>query len=140
VKVLVCVDGSDSSFSAVARAIELAKNSAKVTALHVYPPRLDRDVVSHFEIEPEDLDMKFAREVLDRVAEQFRSQGLEAELRYTEGPVAEVICQEAESGGFDLILLGSRNNPLNSHFVLGEIVRRKSRVPVEVCSSPSTAA
>lgn len=134
-KLLVYVDGSEASLRAVDRAIEMAKDAdGGISVLHVYPPRLDRDVVSQFEIEPEDLDRKFAREVLDRVSAQFDRAGVKVDLRLQEGALAEVIRTQAEEGGFDLILMGTRNESGGRPFDLAEIVRRKSSISVEVVS------
>lgn len=131
-KVLVYVDGSDASLRAVDQAIELAKNGAEVTALHVFPPRLDRDVVSHFEIEPADLDLEFGKEVLERAARKLSDAGIEAESRLLEGPLSEVIRTQAEEGGFDLILMGARREVGGANFDLPDVLRRKCSLPVEV--------
>lgn len=105
-----------------------------MAALHVYPPRLDRDVVSQFEIELEDLDLKFANRVLDAVSERFDSAGVKVDVRLAEGALAEMIRQHAEEGEFDLILMGARNESGGRPFDLAEIVRRKCALPVEVVS------
>lgn len=132
-KALVYVDGSDASFRAVDKAISMIRDGGgEVAVLHVYPPRLDRDVVSQFEIEPEDLDLKFARQVLDQVSKRFSAAGLEADVRLAEGPLAELITNHAEEGGFDVILMGARNEAGARPFDLAEIVRRKCSLPVEV--------
>lgn len=130
--VLVYVDGSEASFRAVDRAIQFGKDGGAVTALHVYPPKLDRDVVSQFEIEPEDLDLRFANQVMDEVSKRFDNAGVKVEARLAEGALAEVIRQEAEKGGFELILMGARNESGGRPFDLAEIVRRKIALPVEV--------
>lgn len=131
-KVLVYVDGSDASYRALERAVELARQGAGITALHVFPPRLDRDEVSHFEIEPEDMDLKFAREVLARVTARFEQDGLAVGTSLAEGAAAEVIRTEAEEGSFDLILMSARREVGGAPFDLAEIVRRKCSLPVEV--------
>jgi nucleotide-binding universal stress UspA family protein len=132
--VLVYVDGSEASFRAVDRAIQFGKEGSSIAALHVYPPRLDRDVVSQFEIEPEDLDLKFANQVLGEVSERFDRSGVKVDVRMAEGSLTEVIRQQAEEGDFDLILMGARNESGGRPFDLAEIVRRKSALPVEVVS------
>lgn len=130
-RVLVYVDGSDSSMRAVEKSIEMAEQGADVVALHVYPPRLDREKVSQFEIEPEDLDARFAREVLARVVERFERNRLSVETRSIEGPVADVICRESEQGDFHLVLVGRNPGGERRLRSLAEMVRSRSRVPVE---------
>ncbi|HYR64235.1 MAG TPA: universal stress protein [Actinomycetota bacterium] len=129
-KVLVYVDGSDGAMRAVDRAIALAAGGAQVLALHVYPPRLDRGHVSHFEIEPEDLDIVFARKVLAAVEERFAAHGLAFESLILEGHLTGVIAEQAVRGGCDLILIGSCGSP-RVGIGLASAVRRQSQVPVE---------
>lgn len=131
-KVLLCVDGSESSLRAGARAMELAREGAEVTALHAYPPRLDRDVVSQFEIEPDDLDERFGESVLQAVAELFRDNGLTVELTMAEGHLVEVIVGRAK--GFDLILVGERPPRGPWQAQLADLIRHRTPVPVEVIS------
>lgn len=129
---MVYVDGSESSFRAVDRAIELADNGAEVTALHVFPPRLDRDVVSQFDFEPEDLDAKFAEDLMSTVRTRFEDAGLRTETVVEEGAVAEVITERAAEGEFDLILVGGRRTTGGKLFDLAEILLQKSSVKVEI--------
>jgi nucleotide-binding universal stress UspA family protein len=124
--VLVYVDGSEGSLRA------LAKDGVEITALHVFPPRLDRDVVSHFEIEEEDLDAAFAHKVVDEVAGRFAAAGVSGHTKIIEGPIAEVICDQGEAGGFDLILLAGRSHRVWGLSEISEIVQEKSSRKVEV--------
>jgi nucleotide-binding universal stress UspA family protein len=130
VKVLLYVDGSDAAMRAIDRAVSLALTGEDVLALHVYPPSLDRGMVSHFEIEPEDLDAAFARMALSVAVERFAAHGLVVPTLVLVGDRAEVICDHATSHGFDLILIGS---PGTSRIGVGlaEAVRRRARMTVE---------
>lgn len=131
-KILVFIDGSETSLRAVDKAAELAKQGASITALHVFPPRLDRDLVSQFEIEPEDLDAQFARRCIEDAERRFREEGVEASFISKEGPVAEGICAEGERGDYDLILIGGRAGVSAKVYDLAEVVRRKAKLPVEI--------
>ena len=132
-KILVYVDGSDASMRAIDRAVELANDGAQITALHVSPPRLDRDEISQFEIEPEDLDAAFAEEVLAKVRRKFEKAGVAGDTLAVEGPVAEVIRESAESGAYEVVLIGGRDTTAGRLFDLSEIVRQiTSEVKVEV--------
>ena len=130
VKVLVYVDGSDAAMRAVDRAIDLAVTGADVLALHVYPPSLDRGMVSHFEIEPEDLDAAFARMALSAAVERFAAHGLVVATLVLIGHRAEVISDHASSHGFELILIGSPG-PSRIGMGLAEAVRCRAGVAVE---------
>ena len=129
-KVLVYVDGSDAGLRAVDRAIVFALDGAEVLALHVYPPRLDRGLVSHFEIEPEDLDAAFARMALKAAQERFAARGLVVSTLVLIGHRTHVICDHALSHGFDLILIGSAGAS-RTGLGLADAVRRRARMPVE---------
>jgi nucleotide-binding universal stress UspA family protein len=129
-KVLVYVDGSDAAMRAVDRAIALAVSGADVLALHVYPPSLDRGLVSAFEIEPEDLDAAFARRVLSAVVERFAARGLVVATLVLIGHRTEMICDFASSHGFELILIGS-SGASRIGVGLAEAVRRRARMTVE---------
>ena len=129
-KVLVYVDGSDAALRAVDRAIVLATGGADVLALHVYPPSLDRGLVSHFEIETEDLDAVFARRVLAAAAERFAVRGLVVSTLVLVGHRTEVICDHALTHDFDLILIGSPGASRTGGG-LAEAVRRRARMAVE---------
>ena len=129
-KVLVYVDGSDAAMRAVDRAITLASTGAEVLALHVYPPSLDRGMVSHFEIEPEDLDAAFARRVLSAAEKRFAAHGLALTTTVLIGHRTEVICEHASTHGCDLILIGSPGAS-RTGVGLAEAVRRRARMAVE---------
>jgi nucleotide-binding universal stress UspA family protein len=131
-KILVYVDGSDASFRALERAMELAKNGEQITAIQVSPPRLDRDTVSQFEYDPEDWDSMFADEVTEKVKGRLDEGGVNAEVVEREGPIAETITEFAEEGDYDLILIGGRDSTAGRLFDLSEIVRKASSTEVEV--------
>jgi nucleotide-binding universal stress UspA family protein len=132
-KVLLYVDGSDAGLRAADRAVDLAVTGAEVVALHVYPPSLDRGMVSHFEIEPEDLDAAFARMVLGVVAERFAGRGLAVATMVQIGHRTEVICDQALSLGAELILIGSSGGSRTGLGLgLAEAVRRRAPMTVEV--------
>src|SRR5260370_8328690 len=101
VKVLLYVDGSDAAMRAVDRAVALAATGADVLALHVYPPSLDRGMVSHFEIEPEDLDAAFARMALHVAVERFAAHGLVVATLSLIGPPPEATLAHPPPHPFD---------------------------------------
>lgn len=131
-RVLLYVSGSEASFRAADRALELAAQGAEVTAMHVFPPRLDRDRVSQFDFEPEDLDARFAHDVLGRVGERFRAAGHGLALRVLQGHVIQTVCDEAVTGGFDLVLMGGRQPRPRRTADLAELVRASLALPVEI--------
>lgn len=130
-RVLVYVDGSDASMRAVNRAIALGAAGARLSALVVIPPRLDRAPVSQFEIEEEDLDARFAQEVMERAADRVEGAGQRLLPLIDEGPIVDCIVQRGLSGDFDLVLVGRKPG---TRYVtdLSDTLRRKPGLPVEV--------
>jgi nucleotide-binding universal stress UspA family protein len=130
-RVLVYVDGSDASTRAVDRAVALAAGGAKVTALVVVPPRLNRAAVSQFEIEEEDLDERFAQEVMTRATERIEEAGQQVAPLIVRGPVVEAIVEHGRSGEFDVVLVGRK--PGERYVTdLTDTLRRKRGVPIDV--------
>jgi nucleotide-binding universal stress UspA family protein len=130
-RVLVYADGSDASMRAVDRAIELAMAGAKISALVVIPPSLDRAAVSQFEIEEHDLDRRFAEEVVARVAERVEAAGETVAPLIVQGPIVQTIVEHGRSADFDVVLVGRKPGP---RYVtdLTDTLRRKPGVPLEI--------
>jgi nucleotide-binding universal stress UspA family protein len=115
-KLLVPVDGSDSSLRALAWAIDLAKEVSGVT-IHLVNVG-----------EPEQ-----SAAILGRAEQELRA----AQLTYTKealsGPVAAVIAEHAGRHGCDAIVMGTRGMSAIENLVLGSIaneVVHLTRLPV----------
>ena len=128
---LVYVDGSDASMRAVKRAIALGAAGARLSALAMIPPKLDRAVVSQFEIEEDDLDERFAEEAMARATGSIEGAGQRVTAYIDRGPVVECIVRRGLSGDFDKVLVG-RKPGLRYVPDLSDTLRRKPGVPVEV--------
>ena len=106
-KVLVATDGSEHSMKALKRAMELAeKEGAEITLLSVaYFSREDLDEI------PLNVQEKLesqAATALKKAKALFNEKGIQVEAVLEAGYVpANNIITQAESGKFDLILLGS---------------------------------
>jgi nucleotide-binding universal stress UspA family protein len=125
-KILVPVDGSENSFRAFERALELAKgNGAQVTAVLVIeaPPtvyvgsqKLLDQLLENFR--------KESAKVLDKYEVVAEKQGLKVEAAVMEGDPASNILGYAEKGGFDMIVMGSRGLGKFRGMVLGSTSRK----------------
>ncbi|MDM0034028.1 universal stress protein [Variovorax sp. J22P271] len=74
-----------------------------------------------------------ARVVLDSVRAQLAEQGIEAELVHKVGHPADEIAAHAESGRFDLLVMGSHGVGALKNLVLGSVATKvlaKCTVPV----------
>lgn len=112
-KILVAIDGSDSSDHAFAKALELASvTHAKPTALAVEGP-LPAYAATIGEVDEVKREKDSFFQALAAAARVRGEQaGIEIDVDVRAGHPAELIPRVAEDGGFDLIVLGHRG-----HFV-----------------------
>lgn len=140
-KILVAVDGSDTSLLALKHAIELAGNlSATLRIVHVVDmnwlplaPELAIDIEAISAAR-----RKAGQKILAEARETAKKSGLDAEamLMETETPtqhVAEAIAKEATRWPADLVLLGTHGRRGFQRMLLGSVAEgmaRRSPVPV----------
>jgi nucleotide-binding universal stress UspA family protein len=121
-KILVAYDGSEAAGRAIERAGQIAlRGGNAVTVISVVPlqasgprsagPVLSGDVVEH------------GRE-LDEAVAKLKALGVEAQRIEAVGHVAESIVDEADRGGFELIVVGSRGHHAVARFLLGSTSTR----------------
>ncbi len=138
-KILVPVDGSDSSIEAARIAANLAaKNEGDITLLYVV--RLVQYGIEGVEL-PEPTATKPAIEygnaMLARIREEIGSS--QAELVLAIGHPAHTICAKADEGKYDLVVMGSRGIGGLTGTLLGSISQRVSErvhCPVLLCRLP----
>lgn len=129
-KILVAVDGSDLSMDAVRKAAALAeKFGGAVTVLNVVvTPAQSSMVDPTLVVIPNQLIAALEEEgqrVLER-AQQEIPAGVTVSLQQKIGHPAQTIIEVAKSGGFDLIILGSRGLGEIKGYLLGSISDRVS--------------
>jgi len=140
-KILVAVDGSDTSLHALKHAIELAGNlSATLRIVHVVDmnwlplaPELAIDIEAISAVR-----RSAGQRILADARETAQKAGLDAEamLMETETPtqhVAEAIAKEATRWPADLVLLGTHGRRGFQRMLLGSVAEgmaRRSPVPV----------
>jgi nucleotide-binding universal stress UspA family protein len=120
-KILVAYDGSEAAGHAVTRAGEIALRGNELTVISVVPlqasgprsagPIISGDVEEH------------GRELQDAVA-QLKEAGVEAKTIEAVGHPAESIVDEADRGGFNLIVVGHRGHHGVARFLLGSTALR----------------
>lgn len=120
-KILVAYDGSEAAGHALTRAGEIALHGHDVTVISVVPlqpsgprsagPVMSGDVEEH------------GRELQDAVA-KLKGAGIEAQTIEAVGHPAESIVDEAERGGFGLIVVGHRGHGGVARFLLGSTATR----------------
>lgn len=140
-KIILAIDGSDTSNLALREAIKLAEDQkAELLLLHV----IEENFIFHggagfdysFLI---DLYKKEGQKILDLASELISSQSsikLETkliQLNPFQGRIAEIIIEEAKKYGGDLLVIGTHGRRGFNHLVLGsvaELVIRIATTPI----------
>lgn len=133
-KVLIAVDGSNSSKKAFEYALEEAATLGnKITILRVVQslPYGGETIKEIYEDE-----ISKAQKVTEKLKERANEEGVEADSEVATGPdVANEIIRFANEGDYDLIVVGSRGKTELETVTLGSVsesVIKRSHVPVLV--------
>jgi nucleotide-binding universal stress UspA family protein len=132
--ILVAVDGSRASARALEEAIDLARSQgARLTLIAVAAPPRWRPAGPYHSPYPNDEELeRQAQETVDR-AEALVPEDVPVSSITRRGPAAEAILERVESGGHDLVVMGSRGHGAASSLLLGSVSRAvltHSPVPV----------
>jgi len=136
--ILVPVDGSETAYAAVAKAVELAKAfGSKVTVVQVLS--LDPYIAAEYISANQTNDLiERARaaiiESLDAAKAKFHEKGIEVETKLLEGQVIHrEIIRAAEENHADLIIIGSHGRTGFKKLFLGSVAQSllgESHIPV----------
>jgi nucleotide-binding universal stress UspA family protein len=108
-RILVPVDGSETSMRALEIALDFARRyGSRVAVLHVHAPGANVAAV---------------REAIER---QVKDKGVEVEIKFREynpqtSSVANEIITEIVEGGYDLVVLGARGSTPNEDLMIGSV-------------------
>jgi len=120
-KILVAVDPSDSKFLPVVRAAEIArKEGAELTLMGVAEVVETAETIigSDFYGQVED----YVRKALEAAREAAKNAGAEASVVQATGDSpAELVVDEAQRGGYDLVVTGTRGKKGVSRLLLGSV-------------------
>ena len=139
--ILVPVDGSETSFSAIRHAADLAKSyDSQVTALLVLinDPFVNVEFIdAKHQLESYLAQAKrHADDVLEQVKQKFAEYGIEPELKIIEGQVvAHEVTQTAQELNADLIVIGSHGRKGIKKLFLGSVAQSiltEAKMPVLV--------
>jgi nucleotide-binding universal stress UspA family protein len=143
--ILVGVDRSRHAHAAVSQAGDIARTQgATLTLIAVYSSVLPWPAMMPAALSQEVLDQFVeatrgeAQAALDEASGQL-PKGLTASTLRVDGTPAEVILDQAETGGHDLIIVGSRGRGDVASIMLGSVshsIVHHSRVPVLVVHLP----
>ena len=127
-KLVLAVDGSEVSKSAVQHAVKLAKQeSGTIIAVHIIPPI---DVTDIETFRPEMVLESLKREgeqILAEVKEIAEKEGAQVQTRIEYGIPYEKICEAAEESDADLIIMGSHGHSGIEKVFIGSVTERVIR-------------
>lgn len=131
-KLLVATDGSQNALRAVefaASLVERLREGGALTLISVHDDValrharrfVGKQAVDEYLRELSEQDLASARELLDRM-------GVAHDMIIRIGQVANEISQAGETGGFDLIVLGSKGRTGLKDLLIGSVARRVSEI------------
>jgi nucleotide-binding universal stress UspA family protein len=120
-KILVPLDGSESSLHALEKAVQIAKKfDGRITLINIYS-------LSSFNVTPAQVFAyvleirKSGESILAEGEKKVKAEGLQAETFLREGHIAEEILKMAREGNFDLIVMGARGLSKLKELFLGSV-------------------
>lgn len=132
---LVGVDGSPEAAEAVRNAAVLAKAcAANLMLVYVAPPHLPQ-AAEAWQAELGHGDMvehDYVPALLFQAERECRNAGVEADTTCMAGPVAETLADLAETGDFELVVVGHRGRGAVRRVLLGSVADRL----VQICPRP----
>lgn len=135
-KIILAIDGSDTSNCALQEAIKLAEDQkAKLHLIHVIEESFPFHGGIGFDYSPLiDLYKKEGQRILDLAQERIDNHSsIKAETKLIElnpfqGRIAEVIIEETKLWGGDLLIIGTHGRRGFSHLVLGSVAEHVMRI------------
>lgn len=125
-RILVAVDGSDSSLKAARMAADIAlRFGAKLTLVHVVPKLLlPPDVYGLTIAEVEKEHRAYADRLLERAVEVIEEPSVSVETSVLYGAPAEAIAEAGAAGDVGMIVIGSRGHGAVARMFLGSVSDR----------------
>ena len=142
-KVLLCTDGSDTSFYAIKMALKFLPEDCNITVINV----MDWGIMPTYVTFPAEEEEGFpgqktvANEILDRTAKLIEDRGYKVtESEYSAGRSADVIIDEINEDGYNFAVLGSHGKK-GIRSWLGSVSRKvvtKSPIPTFISRPPKS--
>lgn len=117
-RIVVGFDGSDHALKALARAAEIANGATVAVVSATSPQKFQRDPA----VSPEDpADVEARSQALAEARKYLEEKGITGQYVTGHGNPADVIVQEAEESGADLIIVGTRGHNAAQRAILGSV-------------------
>jgi nucleotide-binding universal stress UspA family protein len=142
--ILVAYDGSPTSQAALAQAYRLAEiEHSQITVLTVEPTVAPLAALAPVSVEGLRAELHDWASTRLREAETAAPDGLTVHTVQRNGHVGEEVVAEIESGGYDLVVLGSRGHGRIASEILGSVnshVHFHAKVPTLTIDAPESEA
>jgi len=125
-RILVAVDGSDTSLKAARMAADIAlRFGAKLTLVHVVPKLLlPPDVYGLTIAEVEKEHRAYAENLLEKTIAQLENAGLEIDTTVLYGSPAESLAEESAADDVGMVVVGSRGHGAVARMFIGSVSDR----------------
>ncbi len=135
-KILLATDGSEHTQKVIEEALPIAESiQASVTILtviseHGFENRIAGEVSSEKWNDIKQYQHKEAEEMVEKAAQPFREKNLKVETKVVAGKMgeADLICEEAREGSYNLIILGSHGLRGIKEMILGSVSNKVAHI------------
>ncbi len=130
-RILLAADGSDNSYRAAEETLKLLREDSIVTVLNVVDPSQSKDEILHSS-HAESLVGK-RQEKVAKIEALYRGNNVNYDVQFLQGVPNETVVKTANSGDFDIVVLGSRGLNALQEMMLGSVshkVTKRSDIPV----------
>jgi len=130
-KILVAMDGTEHSWKTLDKTLSIAKSyNADITVIGIVDiktPMITTTPAGLMEKLAETVEAT-AHETLEKAKKYCKDKGASVKTMVEHGAAAETICEAAEKGNFDLLVIGNSGKGRLSEFFLGSISSRIAHV------------
>lgn len=133
-RIMVAIDGSESSNLALRESVQLAKDQqAMLRIIYVVDESIANYIEGYVDFDALwDAYKEEGREILERIKQEVKQENVNfetllVELKPAEGRLAEKIVAEAEAWPASILVVGTHGRRGFSHFFLGSVAERVIR-------------
>ncbi len=134
-QIMIATDGSDASYSALSKAVQLTKNlEAKLRIIYVADESIANYIDGYVDFDALwDAYKEKGLNVLNKISQEIKRENIAfetflVELKPHEGRLAEKIVTEAQTWPADLLVIGTHGRHGFSHFFLGSVATNVVRI------------
>lgn len=131
--ILLAADGSDNSFRAAEESLHFINDDTEVTILNVIDAEDSKNDVLHSS--PSESIINKRKEKLSKIVELYKTNNVNYNIRFGHGTPNETVVSAANSGSYQLVVLGSRGLNTLQEMVMGSVshkVTKRSNIPVVI--------